>query len=136
MNSAFLAAGLSTRLKPITHRTPKPFLQFIGKPFLTHLIEQHQEAGVDPKYIVISPSFKDLFKNYFLNFDLLTQDKPLGTADAARIALQASGKPLLVQYGDNLVLSSAVRRLSEAHRGQVATGGGFTCGRPHKVWGS
>jgi len=123
MNSAFLAAGQSTRLKPITHRTPKPFLQFIGKPFLTHLIEQHQEAGVDPRYIVISPSFKDFFKNYFLNFDLLTQDKPLGTADAARIALQASEKPLLVQYGDNLVLSSAVRRLLEAHRGQVATVG-------------
>ncbi|MEM3656483.1 MAG: sugar phosphate nucleotidyltransferase [Thermoprotei archaeon] len=123
MNSAFLAAGQSVRLKPITHKAPKPFLQFVGRPFLAHLIDQHLEARIEPKHIVVNPMFKDLFREHFPGLNLLTQEKPLGTADAVRIVLETVGKTLLIQYGDNLVLSSALRSLLEGHRGQVATVG-------------
>ena len=40
-----LAAGLGTRMRPLTEHTPKPLLQAGGKPLIEHLIERLAEAG-------------------------------------------------------------------------------------------
>jgi histidinol-phosphate phosphatase family protein len=43
--AVILAGGLGTRLRPITDHTPKPMIQFHGKPFLEYILEMLVEQG-------------------------------------------------------------------------------------------
>lgn len=48
MNKAMIfAAGLGTRLKPLTDNTPKALVQLNGKPMLQIVIEQLKQQGID-----------------------------------------------------------------------------------------
>ena len=40
------AAGLGTRLRPLTYTRPKPVLRVAGKPIIVHAIETLQAAGI------------------------------------------------------------------------------------------
>ncbi len=42
-----LAAGLGTRLRPLTSRTPKPLLPVRGRPMLDHVLDQLRRYGHD-----------------------------------------------------------------------------------------
>lgn len=44
--AVILAGGLGTRLAPLTNDTPKPMIQFHGRPFLEYLIELLRENGI------------------------------------------------------------------------------------------
>ena len=47
MKAMIFAAGLGTRLKPITDALPKALVQVFGKPLLQHVIEKLVAAGFD-----------------------------------------------------------------------------------------
>ena len=54
MTSAILmAAGLGTRMLPLTNVSPKPLLKVRGKSMIETIIEALQEAGVDNIYVVV-----------------------------------------------------------------------------------
>ncbi|MCL2511597.1 MAG: nucleotidyltransferase family protein [Bacteroidales bacterium] len=46
MKAIIFAAGLGSRLKPLTDHTPKALLKINGKPLLAHAIEKLQHTGV------------------------------------------------------------------------------------------
>lgn len=46
MRAMILAAGLGTRMRPLTNRVPKPMLPVAGKPLLQHHIERLAAIGI------------------------------------------------------------------------------------------
>ena len=45
MKAMIFAAGLGTRLKPLTDRMPKALVEVAGKPLLQHQLEKLRKAG-------------------------------------------------------------------------------------------
>lgn len=76
MKSALIfAAGLGTRLKPLTDTMPKALVPYEGKPLLEHCIRKLQKEGFD--HIVINiHHFAQMIKEFVAQF--LDQNRDLG----------------------------------------------------------
>ncbi|MED3622534.1 NTP transferase domain-containing protein [Bacillus thermocopriae] len=67
MRAILLAAGMGTRLRPITLTTPKPLVEINGKPMLEKQIEFLQEVGVQEIIVVtgyLAEKFEYLKEKY------------------------------------------------------------------------
>ncbi|MCX6985654.1 MAG: NTP transferase domain-containing protein, partial [Lentisphaerae bacterium] len=63
MKVIILAAGLGTRLRPITENKPKCMVNVSGKPILQHQIEAYLAAGVD--HVAVVAGYKGEQVEYF-----------------------------------------------------------------------
>ena len=67
MQALLLAAGLGTRLKPLTLSKPKALVEVAGKPLLAHTLETLERFGAD-KVVVNIHHHAEQIKTYLSNF--------------------------------------------------------------------
>lgn len=68
MKAMIFAAGLGTRLKPLTDTLPKALVPVAGKPLLEHVINRLQDAGIDD-YVVNVHHFSEKIVKYLAERD-------------------------------------------------------------------
>ncbi|CAO1667514.1 MULTISPECIES: N-acetylmuramate alpha-1-phosphate uridylyltransferase MurU [unclassified Salinicola] len=107
MKAMILAAGLGTRMRPLTDHCPKPLLPVAGKPLIVHHLERLAAAGICD--IVINVSFRaqqiiDALGDgdrYGVSLTFSVEEAPLETAGGLRQALPALGEaPFVLVNGD------------------------------------
>lgn len=123
------AAGLGTRLAPLTNHIPKELLPVGGKPMIQYCLEMYIASGISQFCIITSPH-KPLLKSFVTgNWDppvlpfhwdaelygklkrcrtvFLTQDEPRGVADGVSLARDFVGNdPFACIMPDCLLFSS------------------------------
>jgi mannose-1-phosphate guanylyltransferase len=124
-----MAAGLGTRLRPLTYEVPKPMVPVVNRPVMEHILELLPRHGFSE---VISNLhwFPETIRERFgdgsaLGIDLTYsyEDELLGTAGGVRNVAEFFGdEPFLVMAGDALtdIDLSALRAAHESHGG-IAT---------------
>lgn len=107
ITTVILAGGLGTRLRSVVTDMPKVLAEVCGRPFLTYVLDQLADAGVqqvvlctgylgEQVYDVLGDSYKNLILTY-------SQERsPLGTAGALRLASSLMrSDPVLIMNGDS-----------------------------------
>lgn len=102
-----LAAGLGTRMRPLTDHTPKPLLQAGGKPLIVWHIERLRQAGFT-ELVINHAWLGDKLEaalgggaDYGVSIHWSREGTPLETAGGIRRALPLLGdEPFLVVNGD------------------------------------
>ncbi len=131
MKAMVLAAGLGTRLKPITFGIPKPMVPVIDRPCMAHLLALVQKHGFTD-VVANLHYYPDTIREYFgdgssfgVNIEYNFEPELLGTAGGVRAvseSLTEDGEPFLIISGDALT-DIDLTKLIERHKsaGGVAT---------------
>lgn len=107
MKAMILAAGLGTRMRPLTDSCPKPLLKAAGKPLIDYHLERLAQAGVTEVVVNASWLAEQLQaylgdgERYGMALHLSLEDEPLETAGGIVQALPRLGEsPFLLVNGD------------------------------------
>lgn len=128
MKAMVLAAGLGTRLRPITYSVPKPMVPVLNRPVMEHILGLLREHGFD-KVIANLHWFPETITGYFgdgadfgIELSYSPEDALLGTAGGVRNASHFFDGDFLVISGDALtdIDLGAMRDFHESHDG-IAT---------------
>jgi len=123
MKAMVLAAGLGTRLRPLTYEIPKPMVPVLDRPVMAHIVDLCRRQGFDD-LVANLHYFPDTIRDYF--GDRLTynfEEELTGTAGGVRqVADFFGGDPIVVISGDALT-DVDLNALVERHRaaGGIAT---------------
>ncbi len=128
MRAMVLAAGLGTRLRPITYEMPKPMVPVLNKPVMEHILRLLARHGFT-ETIANLHWFPDLIEGYFgdgsaqgLSLTYSREEQLLGTSGGVRNAADFLGDSFLIISGDALtdIDLRAMREFHESHDG-IAT---------------
>jgi mannose-1-phosphate guanylyltransferase/mannose-1-phosphate guanylyltransferase/phosphomannomutase len=123
-----LAAGLGTRLRPITYAMPKPMVPVLNRPVMEHIVRLLARHGFS-EAIANLHWFPETIERHFgdgtpfgLELSYSREEKLLGTSGGVRNAAGFLGDSFLVISGDALtdIDLAAMRSFHESHDG-VAT---------------
>jgi len=96
MKAVILAAGESSRFKPISDKRHKGLTELLGKPILEHTIEELRKSGVE-EIIIVQGSEKDIEKSLGNKADhYVTQKEPKGMGNALKQAKDLLNEKFLV----------------------------------------
>ena len=116
-----LAAGLGTRLRPVTEAVPKPLVQINGRPLIDHALDRLSSAGVER--VVVNVHYKagmmaeHLASRDHPQIELSEETELLDTGGGVAQALPLLGEAFFVINGDVFWLDSkhsALLRLASA----------------------
>jgi mannose-1-phosphate guanylyltransferase len=118
-----LAAGLGTRLRPLTNEITKPMVPVLDRPVMAHIVDLLDKHGFD-EVIANLHYFPDTIRDYFgERLSYRFEEELLGTAGGVRGCAEFFGsEPFLVISGDALT-DVDLMALADRHRqsGGVAT---------------
>jgi len=129
MKAVVMAGGEGTRLRPLTHDVPKPFLRVAGKPAIEYALDALIAAGI--KDIIVTTFYKPerlidhlaggarLKARIFYS----VEDQAMGTAGGVAKCLPILGEDTVVVLSGDVIADVNVGALVEAHKksGAVAT---------------
>jgi len=125
MRAMILAAGLGTRLRPITYGMPKPMVPVANRPVMEHIVRLLARHGFG-EAIANLHWFPETIEGRFgdgsafgLELSYSHEEKLLGTAGGVRNAAGFLGDSFLVVAGDALtdIDFGAMREFHESHDG-------------------
>jgi mannose-1-phosphate guanylyltransferase/mannose-1-phosphate guanylyltransferase/phosphomannomutase len=123
MKAMVLAAGLGTRLRPLTYEISKPMVPVLDRPVMAHILDLLGRHGIDG-VIANLHYFPDAIRDYFgERVSYSYEQELLGTAGGVRACREFFGaESFLVISGDALT-DIDVDALAQRHRaaGGVAT---------------
>jgi len=128
MRAMVLAAGLGTRLRPVTWSIPKPMVPVANRPVMEHIVRLLAEHGFD-RVVANLHWFPEAIESHFgdgsgmgVSISYSPEKALLGTAGGVRNAADLLGDEFLVISGDALtdVDLTAMREFHRSHDG-IAT---------------
>src|SRR5256714_12458769 len=123
MKAMVLAAGLGTRLRPLTFEIPKPMVPVLDRPVMAHIVDLCRRQGFD-ELIANLHYFPDTIREYFGDgLEYRYEEELLGTAGGVRNVRDFFGDdPVVVISGDALT-DTDLTKLVERHQstGGIAT---------------
>lgn len=128
MRAMVLAAGLGTRLRPITFDMPKPMVPVLNRPVMEHIVRLLADHGFT-ETIANLHWFPELIKGHFgdgsacgVALSYSYEDDLLGTSGGVRKVADFLGDSFLIISGDALtdIDLTAMREFHESHDG-IAT---------------
>jgi mannose-1-phosphate guanylyltransferase len=127
MKAMILAAGLGTRLRPITYAVPKPMVPVLNRPVMEHTVRLLVRRGFG-EAIANLHWFPETIEGHFgdgsafgIDLSYSYEEQLLGTAGGVRNAAGFLGDSFLVVAGDALtdLDLAAMREFHESHDGLV-----------------
>jgi mannose-1-phosphate guanylyltransferase len=123
MRAMVLAAGLGTRLRPLTYEIPKPMVPVLDRPVMEHILDLLCRHGFE-QVIANLHYFPDSIREHFgERLSYRYEEELLGTAGGVRACAEFFGdQPFLVISGDALT-DIDLTALAARHRdaGGIAT---------------
>jgi mannose-1-phosphate guanylyltransferase len=125
MRAMIMAAGLGTRLRPITYEMPKPMMPVLNRPVIEHILELLARHGFT-EVIANLYWFPELIRERLgdgsrlgIELHYSEEEALLGTAGGVRNAAGFLGEEFLVISGDALtdVDLAAMREFHQSHDG-------------------
>ena len=130
------AAGLGTRLRPLTRAFPKELLPVGRKPVLAHIATELLGAGITHALFVVSerkPQIRGFFGDVYeddvtggaLHCTYAVQEEQRGLGDALLCAADwTAGEPFVVAFGDCMIdapdSAAPLRRLLAVHQSKAS----------------
>lgn len=114
--AVIMAAGLGTRLRPLTDDTPKPMIRVGGRPILEWSLEALPD-GIEDVVLVVN-YFRDRIERHFgdewrgRKIRYVLQEELRGTGHSVHIAADALDARFMVLNGDDLYLPADLERLA------------------------
>jgi mannose-1-phosphate guanylyltransferase len=116
MKAMVLAAGLGTRLQPLTFEVPKPMVPVLDRPVMAHILGLLERQGFD-QVIANLHWFPDAIRGYFGDrIEYSYEEELLGTAGGVRGVRDFFGDDLVVVVSGDALTDVDLRGLIERHR--------------------
>jgi NDP-sugar pyrophosphorylase family protein len=121
-----IAAGLGTRLRPLTERYAKPVLPVDGAPVLAHVLRELADAGV-PRATIVTGHLAEQVERFVgdgsgfgLDVTFARQSSPDGSAHA--VVAAGARAPYLVLGADTVFAPGEIGRFARAYAASGAAG--------------